>query len=494
MTDFDYDLFVIGGGSGGVRAARTASQAGARVALAEESRMGGTCVIRGCVPKKLMVFASGFPEQIEDARAYGWDAGIGSFNWPSFRKQLHVELDRLEQVYCSVLDKFGVERFDQRARLTGPHEIELADGTRKSAKHILVAVGGHPVRPPFANAELGLVSNDMFLLEELPRRMLIVGGGYIGCEFACMMAGMGVDVTMYLRGGQILNGFDEECRGLVAEMMRAQGIDIHTGTTIVEMDRADAEDHMPRGAGSDAAMGTPAEFNPHPDDHLGGNPKSDTARQAGCPVWVKSTNGREDTFDHVLFATGRAPSTKDMGLEEIGVELGRRGEIVVDEYSQSTVPSVYAIGDVTGRVELTPVAIREAMAFTRTVFMGEKTPVDYDTIPSAVFTRPELGTVGLTEEQAQERGGIDVYCTSFRPMKQSFAGRSGRTLMKLVVDKETQVILGAHIVAPEAAEMIQLVGIAVKAGLTKQQLDATCAVHPTSSEELVTMSAPSRSG
>ncbi|SFG99189.1 NADPH-glutathione reductase [Palleronia marisminoris] len=480
MSDFDYDLFVIGGGSGGVRAARTAAATGARVALAEESRMGGTCVIRGCVPKKLMVFASNFPREVENAALYGWDADVGDFDWPMFRKHLHAELDRLEGVYGTMLRKSGVEIFPTRARVTGPHEITLADGTVKSAQHILIATGGRPVKPPYATKDLGLVSDDMFDLDTLPKSLLIVGGGYIGCEFACMMAGLGVNVTMYLRGGQILNGFDEESRGLVAEMMRGNGIDIHTGTSVVNMDRADTE-HMPTAGGSDAAMGAPV-----------GEDVTDRTETPGGTgsIWVKASNGREGVFDRVLFATGRAPNTEGMGLAEIGVELGRRGEIVVDRYSQTSVPSIYAIGDVTDRVQLTPVAIREAMAFTRTVFLGEDCPVDHELIPSAVFTQPELGSVGLTEEQARETHDIEVYATSFRPMKTAFIDRPDRTMFKLIVDKETRVVLGAHIVSEGAGEWIQLVGIAVKNGLTKEQFDMTCAVHPTATEELVTMSQP----
>ncbi|QFU07456.1 Glutathione amide reductase [Rhodobacteraceae bacterium THAF1] len=492
MSDFDFDLFVIGGGSGGVRAARTAAATGARVALAEESRLGGTCVIRGCVPKKLMVFASGYPGLIADAQEYGWEASIGAFDWPRFRKRLHTELDRLEDVYGTMLSKSDVTLYDTRARITGAHEVTLAGGETVSAKHILVAAGGRPMRPPIQNAELGLVSNDMFLMEELPKSMLIVGGGYIGCEFACMMKGLGVDVSVYLRGGQILNGFDDECRGLVAEMMREQGIDIHTGTSIVEMERADQHEDVTKGAGSDAAMGAPVSENPHPDPDVADNPKSETTADAGCPVWVKASNGKEGTFDAVLFATGRKPNTDELGLVDVGVELGRNGEIVVDDYSQSSVPSIYAIGDVTDRVQLTPVAIREAMAFTRTVFKGEDCPVDHELIPSAVFTQPEMGTVGMTEEEAMRDHEVDVYCTSFRPMRTAFIGRPERTLLKLIVDRETDVVLGAHVVAEEAGEMIQLIGIAVKNKLTKAQFDATCAVHPTISEELVTMSQPAR--
>ncbi len=482
MSDFDYDLFVIGGGSGGVRAARVAAAGGAKVALAEDNRMGGTCVIRGCVPKKLMVFASGYREGFSEARAYGWDVKDGDFQWPVFRDHLNNELDRLEGVYRKLLDGSGVEIFDARAKLADAHTVEVG-GETKTAKHILVATGGHPVRPDMANAHLGIVSDDIFNLDALPKRLLIVGGGYIACEFACIMAGLGVEVTQYYRGAQILRGFDDEARGLIAEMMREQGINLHLGTNIVEMGAADA-DHTASwtGTDSDAAMGASA--------RSAGDLVPEGGK--GRPIWVKSTNGQEGVFDQVLFATGRSPNTRDMGLEEIGVEIGRRGEIVVDEYSQTAVPSVYAIGDVTNRVNLTPVAIREGMAFVETVFNGNPTPVDHDLIPSAVFTTPEYGTVGLTEEAAREQEEVEIYCTSFRPMQTAFAGKPWRVLMKLVVSKASRKVLGCHIVAPGAGEMIQLAGIAVKMGATKEDFDRTVAVHPTMSEEIVTMREPMR--
>jgi len=482
--DFDYDLFVIGGGSGGVRAARVAAAGGARVALAEESRMGGTCVIRGCVPKKLMVFASSYREGFADARAYGWDVADGSFDWARFRTHLHTELDRLESVYRELLSGSGVATFDQRAMLDDPHTVKLADGSTHSAKHILIATGGRPERPGMTNDHLGLVSDDIFELEELPRRMLIVGGGYIACEFACIMNGLGVEVTQYYRGAQILRGFDGEARGLISDMMEEKGVHLHLGTNIVDMAPESARHvGVPDGGNaSDAAMGAPTEVK---------SSASETAR--GGPVWVKASNGQEGVYDAVLFATGRRPNTDGMGLEQAGVEVGRRGQVVIDEYSQTSVPSIYAIGDVTNRVNLTPVAIREGMAFVETVFNGNPTPVDHDLIPSAVFTQPEFGTVGLNEEEAREQEPVDIYCTSFRPMQSAFAGRPDRVLMKLVVSQESQKVLGCHIVAPQAGEMIQLAGIAVKMGATKQDFDRTVAVHPTMSEELVTMKTPVRS-
>ncbi|WJY20179.1 FAD-dependent oxidoreductase [Fontisubflavum oceani] len=479
---FDYDLFVIGGGSGGVRAARVAAAEGAKVAIAESSRMGGTCVIRGCVPKKLMVFASSYHESFEDARSYGWDVEDGAFDWNAFSGHLNIELDRLEGVYRSLLDGSNVEIFDSRARLADAHTVELADGTQKTAKHILVATGGRPVRPDMPNAHLGIVSDDIFHLPELPKRLLIIGGGYIACEFACIMNGLGVEVTQFYRGAQILRGFDDEARGLVAEMMREKGINLHLGTNIVDMAEASADHTIPNtSTGTDAAMGAPVA------EHA-----AQATSGSGGPVWVKATNGTEAVYDAVLFATGRNPNTADMGLEEIGVEVGRRGEIVVDEYSQTAVPSIYAIGDVTNRVQLTPVAIREGMAFVETVFKGNPTPIDHDLIPSAIFTQPELGTIGLTEEEAREQEPVEIYCTSFRPMQSAFAGRTDRVLMKLVVAKESRKVLGCHIVAPGAGEMIQLAGIAVKMGATKEDFDRTVAVHPTMSEELVTMKTPMR--
>ncbi|MDC0659716.1 glutathione-disulfide reductase [Leisingera sp. SS27] len=448
---FDYDLFVIGGGSGGVRAARVAAQEGAKVALAEEDRYGGTCVIRGCVPKKLMVFASEYSGMVEDAKAYGWDITAGGFDWDAFKGKLHGELDRLEGIYRNILKNNGVESFDSRAKLADAHTVELADGTRKTAKHILIATGGWPTVPEFPGSELAITSNEMFHLDKLPESLLIVGGGYIASEFAGIMNGLGVKTTQFYRGAQILRGFDDEARGLISEEMCQAGIDVHLGTNVLEM------------------------------------------RKEGEKILVKSTNGQERLFDKVMYATGRHPNADNLGLEEIGVERGRKGEIIVDEYSQTSVPSVYAIGDVTDRVALTPVAIREAMAFVETVFKGNPTSPDHELIPTAIFTQPEMGTVGLSEEEAREQEPVEVYATSFKPMQQAFAGRAQRVLMKLIVSKATRKVLGCHIVAPGAGEMIQLAGIAVKMGATKEDFDRTVAVHPTMSEELVTLKSPVRS-
>ncbi|WP_294224235.1 glutathione-disulfide reductase [uncultured Shimia sp.] len=448
---FDYDLFVIGGGSGGVRAARVAAAEGVKVALAEEDRYGGTCVIRGCVPKKLMVFASEYAGMVEDAQAYGWDITPGAFDWDAFKGKLHAELDRLEGIYRNLLKNSGVESFDLRAKMVDAHTVELADGTQKTAKHILLAMGGRPVWPELPGAELGISSNEIFHLEKLPDSMLIVGGGYIASEFAGIMNGLGVKTTQFYRGEQILRGFDNEARTLISEEMVTRGIDVQLNTNAISLVKD------------------------------------------GDKIRVTDSNGRDRLFDQVMFATGRAPNTDGMGLAEIGVKLGRKGEVVVDAYSQTGVPSVYAVGDVTDRVNLTPVAIREGMAFVETVFKGNPTPVDHDLIPTAIFTQPEMGTVGLSEEDAAMQEPVEVYSTSFKPMQQAFAGRAERVLMKLIVSKATRKVLGCHIVAPGAGEMIQLAGIAVKMGATKEDFDRTVAVHPTMSEELVTMKAPVRS-
>jgi glutathione reductase (NADPH) len=397
-----------------------------------------------------MVFASEYASVVEDAQAYGWDISAGDFNWDAFKGKLHNELDRLEGIYRNLLKNSGVESFDQRAKLADEHTVELADGTKKTAKHILVATGGWPSMPDIKGAELGISSNEIFHLDKLPENILIVGGGYIACEFAGIMNGLGVKTTQYYRGAQILRGFDDEARGLVSEEMCQAGIDLHLGTNVLEM------------------------------------------RKEGDKIWVKATNGDETLFDQVLFATGRNPNADNLGLEALGIERDRAGAIVVDDYSQTAVPSVYAIGDVTNRVNLTPVAIREGMAFVETVFNGNPTSPDHDLIPTAIFTQPEMGTVGLSEEDAAEQEAIEVYATSFKPMQQSFAGRAQRVLMKLIVSKETRKVLGCHIVAPGAGEMIQLAGIAVKMGATKEDFDRTVAVHPTMSEELVTMKTPVR--
>ena len=447
---FDYDLFVIGGGSGGVRAGRLAAAGGAKVALAEEYRMGGTCVIRGCVPKKLMVFASGYSEAMDEARKYGWDVTSGAFDWPAFRTVLHTELDRLEGIYAKNLKAAGAELIEQRAEVTGPNSVRLADGREVTAKTILIATGGAPFVPEFEGSDLVWTSNEVFLMEQLPKRVLIVGGGYIACEFACILNGLGVKVSQYYRSAQILRGFDGEARGHIAELTRGRGIDLHVGTDVQKIVKED-----------------------------GG-------------LRVFASDGRKELFDAVIYATGRRPNTDGLGLDTAGVETGRWGQILVDDYSKTNVGSIYAIGDVTDRVNLTPVAIREGVAFVETVFNNNPTKPDHDLIPSAVFTQPEYGSVGMTEEDARDERPIEVYCASFRPMQNAFIGKEERVLYKLIVCTETRKILGAHIIAPGAGEMIQMIGVAIKMGATKEDFDRTVAVHPTMSEEIVLMKEPVR--
>ncbi len=449
---FDFDLFVIGGGSGGVRAGRVAAETGAKVGLAEEFRMGGTCVIRGCVPKKLMVFASGYGPAADAARAYGWDYQAGTFHWDRFRPMLHAELDRLEGIYRKNLGGAGADIFDARATVKDPHTVELSTGEVFTAKHILVATGGHPFTPETPGAELGITSNEVFNLEQFPDRILIVGGGYIACEFSCIFNGLGAHVAQWYRGAQILRGFDDEVRGFLSEHIADRGVDLHVGLEVERMEKRDGR------------------------------------------IWVKGTDGREEMFDQVLFATGRTANTMGLGLEDAGVELGRWGEVVVDDFSQTNVPSIFAVGDVTNRINLTPVAIREGAAFVETVFKGNPTKPDHEDVASAVFTQPEYGTVGMSEEEARAQEPVDVYCAAFRPMQKSFIGVDERVLYKLVVSQKTQKVLGVHIVADGAGEMIQLAAVAVKMGATKDDFDRTVAVHPTMSEEIVLMKNPTRSG
>lgn len=449
---FDFDLFVIGGGSGGVRAARiAASEYGAKVGLAEESRMGGTCVIRGCVPKKLMIFASQAGAQATEARGYGWpDASAGSFDWRGFRQKLDAELIRLEGAYTGGLAAANVDIHKQRAKLLDAHTVELADGQRLTAKYILIAVGGRPQRPGFPGEELGMISDDLFVMENIPDRVLVVGGGFVACEFATILNGMGAKTTLAYRGDAVLRGFDMEMRRLATEQLRAVGIDLRLNQQTVALKK-----------------------------------DGDAIRA--------DLDGGSETFDAVMFATGRAPYTKGLGLEDVGVKLGKNGQILVDEWSQTSVPSIFAVGDVTDRVNLTPVAIREGHCFADTIFGAKPRSVDHSLYGAAVYLRPhEVASIGLTEEQAAEKGPHEVFAASFRPMRSLFAGSDARAAMKLIVDSASQKVVGCHIFGPEAGEMIQLVAIPMGMGATKAQFDDAIAVHPTLAEELVTMRKPTR--
>ncbi|PVH30503.1 glutathione-disulfide reductase [Pararhodobacter oceanensis] len=453
MTTFDYDLFVIGGGSGGVRAARIASgEHGAKVAMAEEFRMGGTCVIRGCVPKKLMVFAAGHGAAIDDAAAYGWQVEKGRFDWSKFRAMMDAELNRLESIYTRNAEAAGVTIYHQRATVADPHTVRLADGREVTARHILIATGGTPFVPD-AYADTGaMTSNEIFLMDQMPGSMLVIGGGFIACEMAGIMQGLGAQVTLMYRGAQILRGFDDDLQEHVAAALVSQGLNLEVNTDLTKLERLE-----------------------------------DGRFRATC------TQGRVREYDSVLFATGRRANTDGLGLAEAGVTLGKGGEVVVDAYSQTNIPSIFAVGDVTDRIQLTPVAIREGHAFADTVFGGTPVKPDHTMVASAVFTRPEAGTVGLTEEQASAEGPVEIYMASFNPMQSSFIKAESKALMKLVVCAETRRVKGCHIVAPGAGELIQLAGVALKMGATKDDFDATTAVHPTMSEELVLLRKPTRS-
>lgn len=450
---FDFDLFVIGAGSGGVRAARiAASEYGARVGIAEEYRMGGTCVIRGCVPKKLMVFASQAEAAAAEARGYGWDgASAGTFDWPRFRTTLDRELLRLEGAYTGGLEAAGVRIHKGRARIYDAHTVEFESGRRISAKHILIAVGGRPQRPGVEGEELGLISDDLFQFEELPKSVLVIGGGFIATEFALILNGLGSKTALNYRGDTLLRGFDDEMRRYATEQVRVSGVDLLLSSSPVKLEKTAAG------------------------------------------VLVSFDDGTQGEYDAVIWATGRAPYTQGLGLEEVGVKLGKKGEILVDEWSQTSVPSIYAVGDVTDRVNLTPVALREGHCFADTVFGAKPRKVDHSLIASCVYLRPhELATIGMTEEEAAAKGPTDVFVASFRPMRSLFAGSDARVIMKLLVDVATDKVLGCHIFGPEAGEMIQIVAIPMGMGATKADFDSAIAVHPTLAEELVTMRKPTR--
>ncbi len=447
MAQFDYDLFVIGAGSGGVRAARVSAGMGAKVAIAEESRYGGTCVIRGCVPKKLMVYASAYSEMFEDARGYGWTVPEASFDWAALKTARDAEIDRLEGIYRKILGGSNVEMIDSRAHMVDAHTVGLADGKRVSAKTILIVTGGRPALPDFEGVEHTITSDDIFELETQPESILCLGGGYISLEFACVFHGLGTKVTVSNRS-TLLRGYDGDVRAHLIEALEEKGIDLRLGVNPVKIEE-----------------------------------------NAGRKR-VTFDDGNTLTVDAILAATGRRPNTDNLGLEEAGITMGRAGAIEVDEYSRTNIPSVYAIGDVTNRVQLTPVAIREGMAFAETVFNDNPTSPDHELIATAVFTQPEIGIIGLTEEQAREKHDVAIYRSTFRPMINVLAGREEKMLMKIIVDKTTDRVLGVHIVGHHAGEMIQCAAIAVKMGATKADFDRTMAVHPTSAEELVTMRDP----
>jgi len=447
MVDHDVDLFVIGAGSGGVRAARVAAGYGARVMIAEEYRIGGTCVIRGCVPKKLLVYASRFSDEFEDAAGYGWSLDKPKFDWAALIAGKDREIARLEAAYKATLERYNVEIVKSRAALEDEHTIRLATGARISAETVLIATGARPHHgTPIAGETHVISSNEAFHLKKLPKRILIQGGGYIAVEFAGIFNGLGSQVTLVYRGEKILRGFDDDVREHLTQELELRGIKILNRKIVKAVEMVDH--------GFDVAL----------------------------------SDNQQIMVDLAMFATGRRPNVEGLGLENAGVKISERSGIIVDAFSRTSVPNIYAVGDVTDRVNLTPVAIREGHAFADTVFGDKPTEVDHTNVPTAVFSEPEVGVIGLTEAQAVEKlGKVDVYKTSFRPLKATLSGRDTRVFMKLVVDGNSDRIVGCHIIGPDAAELIQVVGIAVTMGATKADFDATMAVHPTAAEELVTL-------
>jgi glutathione reductase (NADPH) len=449
--EYDFDLFVIGAGSGGVRAARIAAAHGARVGICEESRVGGTCVIRGCVPKKLLVYASHFAEEFEDAHGFGWAVESARFSWPRLLRAKDAEIDRLSQVYIHLLTESGVILYPRRGTLVAPHEIRLGEQV-VTAEHILIATGGRPWRPDLPGIEHTITSDEAFQLQDLPPRTAVVGGGYIACEFAGIFNGMGSKVTQIYRGNAVLRGFDGDVRRMLSRELRKKGIDLRLETDVTGIRKT----------------------------------------EAGLELGLQ--DGQVVTVDQVLYATGRVPNVRGLGLEDVGVEVRPDGRVVVDELSRTSVDHIYAVGDVTSRVNLTPVAIYEGHAFADTVFGGRERPVNHEFVPSAVFSQPPVGTVGFSEEGAVHHvGGVDIYLAEFRPLKHTLSGRDEKMLMKLIVESATQQVVGVHIVGPDAPEIVQGFAVAVKSGLTKEQFDSTIGIHPTAAEELVTMRNPVRS-
>ncbi|HEX7784145.1 MAG TPA: glutathione-disulfide reductase [Sphingobium sp.] len=445
MSDYDYDLFVIGAGSGGVRAARVSAAHGARVAVAEEYRVGGTCVIRGCVPKKLLVFGAHFAEDLKDARRFGWNVPDCDFEWTVLRDNVLADVDRIEGLYTQTLENNKVEVFHERATIAGPHDIELASGKKITAKYILVATGAWPMVPEVEGAEHGITSNEVFHLDACPKRVVIAGGGYIANEFAGIFHEFGAHVTLINRSDQMLRSYDAQIRDRLLQISMGKGINFRFNA---QMERIEKND--------DGTM---------------------------C---VRIKDGDPIACDLLLFATGRKPNSEHLGLESAGVAMDDKGAVKVDEHNRTNVESIYAVGDVTNRVQLTPVAIREGHAFADTVFGGNPRTVDYSCIPSAVFSHPPLAAVGMTEAEARNTlGTIKVYTSDFRAMKNVLANRNERALYKMVVDATTDRVVGLHMIGPDAPEILQAAAVAVKAGLTKQDFDDTVALHPSMAEELV---------
>lgn len=449
---YDYDLYVIGAGSGGVRASRISAGFGAKVAVAESTYLGGTCVNVGCVPKKLFVYGSHFHEDFADAQGFGWSATTPSFDWPTLRDNKTREIERLNGIYANLLSSAGVDLHDGHARFVSPHEVEV-DGHTYSAKNILIATGGRPVVPDFPGREHAITSNEAFYLPELPRQAVVVGGGYIAVEFAGIFAGLGVDTTLIYRGPLFLRGFDDTIRETVKAEIEKKGVHLRFDTVVNEITFDGAQRVL----------------------HLG--------------------DGTTLTTDLALYATGRAPNTDNLNLPAAGVTLGTRGEVQIDDYYRTNVEHIYAIGDVTDRIQLTPVAIEEGMCIANNLFTeNPQRKLNYDNIATAVFCQPNIGTVGLTEAQAATRfaGDLDIYQSSFKPMKHTLSGRDERSLMKMIVQRSTDKVLGIHMVGSDAGEIVQGLAVAMVAGATKQQFDATVGIHPTAAEEFVTLREVSR--
>jgi glutathione reductase (NADPH) len=445
MAQFDYDLFVIGAGSGGTRASRVSAAHGARVAVAEEYRVGGTCVIRGCVPKKLLVYGAHFAEDLQDAKRFGWQVPDCTFDWATLRDNVLSEVDRLNGIYTNTLNNNGVEIINERATVVGPHDVKLASGRTVTAGKILIAVGAWPALPEFPGAEHGITSNEVFHLDQLPKRVVIAGGGYIANEFAGIFHEFGSHVTLVNRSDKILRGYDEQIRDRLLQISMTKGIEFRFNAAFERVDK-----------------------------------------QADGSLMLHLTGCEPIPADMLLYAIGRIPKTNGLGLETAGVELDKDGAIVVDEDNRSSCDSIYAVGDVTNRVQLTPVAIREGQAFADTVFGKKPHRVDYSAIPSAVFSNPPMAGVGLTEAQARNTlGAVKVYTSDFRPMKNVLAGRNERALYKMIVAAETEKVVGLHMIGPDSPEILQAAAVAVKAGLTKQAFDETVALHPSMAEELV---------